>query len=117
MLKPEEAKKLHLRNNASQIPSRLPAWSKVALDRQFPTRDPFGVFLLKNVVRLFIYLLDFNLFLEREERKEKERERNVMWLPLTCPLLGTWPTSQACAPIGNLTSDPLVPRSMLNPLS
>ena len=37
------------------------------------------------------------LFLEREGR-EKEKERNIHgWLPLTCPLLGTWPTTQACA--------------------
>ena len=31
------------------------------------------------------------------ERREKERERNInVWLPLACPLLGTWPTTQAC---------------------
>ena len=37
-----------------------------------------------------------------------------MWLPLTCPPLGTWPTTQACAMIGNRTSNPLVrsPRSV-----
>ena len=40
---------------------------------------------------LFIY------FLERGEGREKERERNInVWLPLTYPLLGTWPTTQAC---------------------
>ena len=45
---------------------------------------------------LFIY------FLERGEGKEKERERNIgVWLPLVCPLLGTQPTSQACALTGN----------------
>ena len=32
------------------------------------------------------------LFLERGEKREKERERNIhVWLPLMCPLLGTWP--------------------------
>ena len=42
------------------------------------------------------------LFLERWERKEKERERNInVWLPLTHPLLGTWPATQACALTGN----------------
>ena len=51
----------------------------------------------------FIYL-----FLERGEGKEKERERNInVWLPLTCPLLGTWPTTQTCALTGNWTCDPL----------
>ena len=40
-----------------------------------------------------------------------------MWLPLKHPLLGTWPTTQPCAPTENLTSGPLVPRQALNPLS
>ena len=40
-----------------------------------------------------------------------------MWLPLACPLLGTWPTIQACALTRNPTSDPLVHRLALNPLS
>ena len=54
-------------------------------------------------------------FLERG--KDKERERNIhVWLPLTCPVLGTWPTTQACALTGNRTSDPFQ-RSELNPLS
>ena len=41
----------------------------------------------------FIYL-----FLERGEGREKERERNInVWLPLKCPLVETWPTTQAYA--------------------
>ena len=40
-----------------------------------------------------------------------------MWFLLTCPLVGTWPASQACALTGNQTSDPLVHRLALNPLS
>ena len=36
------------------------------------------------------------LFLERG--REGERERNIIvWLPLTCLLLGTWPATQARA--------------------
>ena len=68
---------------------------------------------------LFIYFLDFvYLFLERGEGKEKEGERNIyVWLPLMCPLLGTWPATQACALTGNRTSSPLVCRLALNPLS
>ena len=46
----------------------------------------------------------------------KERNINV-WLPLMCPLLGTWPTTQACALNGNPTGNPLVCRPVLNPLS
>ena len=43
----------------------------------------------------------FILFLERG-REGEERERNMnMWLPLECPLLGTWPATQACALTGN----------------
>ena len=50
-----------------------------------------------------IFFKDFiYLFLERGERKETERERNIsMWLLLMCPLLGTWPTTQASALTGN----------------
>ena len=40
-----------------------------------------------------------------------------MWLPLTHPQLGTWPTIQACALTGNRIDDLLVHRPALNPLS
>ena len=53
------------------------------------------------------------LFLDRGEG----RERNLAWLPLMRPLQGTWPTTQACALTGNGTSDPLVHRPALSPLS
>ena len=56
--------------------------------------------------------------MERGEERKKERERSInVWLPLTHPLLGTWPTTQACALTGNQTSDPSVHRPVLNPLS
>ena len=49
---------------------------------------------------------------------EKEKERNINgWLPVVCPLLGTWPTTQARALTGNQTGDPLVCRPVPNPLS
>ena len=68
---------------------------------------------------LFIYFLDFvYLFLERGEGKEKEGERNInVWLPLPRPSLGTWPAPKARALTGNRTSNALVGRPMLNPLS
>ena len=60
----------------------------------------------------------FYFFLERGEVKEKERESNIdVWLLLTCPFLGTWPSTQACALTGNWTGDSLVCRPALNPLS
>ena len=43
-------------------------------------------------IYLFIYLL---IYLERG--REGERGNINVWLPLACPLLGTWPTTQACA--------------------
>ena len=52
------------------------------------------------------------------EGREEERERNLnVWLPLTHPLLGTWPTTQASSLTENRTRDPLVCRPALNPLS
>ena len=58
------------------------------------------------------------IFRERRRRKEKGRERNIsVWLPLICPLLGTWPTTQACVLTENRTCAPLVHRPVLNPLS
>ena len=45
-------------------------------------------------------------------------EKNIkVWLPLVHPQVGTWPATQACALTGNRTSDPLVHRLALNPLS
>ena len=45
-------------------------------------------------------------------------ERNInVWLSLVRPLLGTWLATQASALTGNRTSDPLVRRLALNPLS
>ena len=41
------------------------------------------------------------LFIFRERGKEGEREGENVWLPLTCPSLGTWPATQARALIGN----------------
>ena len=40
-----------------------------------------------------------------------------MWWPLTHPLLGTWPTTQAYALTGSRTDNPLVLRPVLSPLS
>ena len=69
---------------------------------------------LSNFLNTTYFFKRFYLFLGRE----KERERNIdVWLPLTHPLLGSWPATQACALTGNRTSDPLVHVPALNPLS
>ena len=44
-------------------------------------------------------------------------DRNINWLPLAHPQLGTWPTTQACALTGNQTGDPSIHRLVPNPLS
>ena len=90
-----------MRTNTSPVPQK-------AISQK---RQKFPMFL--SFFKDFIYL-----FLERGERREKERERNIsVWLPLIHPLLGTWPTTQDCALTGNQTGDPLVLRPALNPLS
>ena len=64
----------------------------------------------------FLKRFYLSIFRDREGR-EKERKRNTMCGCLTRPLLRTWPITQACALNGNRTSDPLVRRLALNPLS
>ena len=47
---------------------------------------------------MFFFFKFIYLPLERGEEREKERETNInMWLPLACPLLGTWPETRARA--------------------
>ena len=62
--------------------------------------------------RDFIYL-----FLERGREGESEGHKFNVWFPLTRPVLGTWPATQACALTGNRTNNLSVCRSLLNPLS
>ena len=88
-----------------------------------------GKYLFLSFTHL-LFLKDFiHLFLEWGKEGDGERNINV-WLPLLHPLLGTWPTTQACALIGNRTSDlsfglqagaqstePLQPRWVDDPLN
>ena len=61
---------------------------------------------------LFIY------FLERGKGgRERGRETSMCCCLSRGLPLGTWPTTQACALTGNRTSNPLVHRAALNPLS
>ena len=57
------------------------------------------------------------LFLQGDEGREKERERNSNRLPLILPQLGTWPATQACALTGNQTGELSVCSPTFNPLS
>ena len=57
---------------------------------------------------LFIYFF-------REGKGWRKRERNInVWLPLSCPYLGTWPT---CALTGNRTGDLSLCKTILSQLS
>ena len=65
--------------------------------------------LISDIINLdfFNFLFSFFLFFFIERAREGERERNIkVWLPLVCPLLGTWPATQACALTGNWTWHP-----------
>ena len=66
----------------------------------------------------YIFLKRFYslIFREWERGRNREKETSMCVCHLSAPL-GTWPTTQACAPTGNGTSDPLVHRPALNPLS
>ena len=63
--------------------------------------------------------LFYLLFRERERGREGEREgekHQCVVASHTFPW-GTWPATQACDLTGNRTSNPLVHRPVLNPLS
>ena len=70
---------------------------------------------------LFISLSFFRERMGKRGRKKRREtltcERNSSWLLLTCPQLGTWPATQACALTRNLTSNLSVRRLALNSLS
>ena len=60
---------------------------------------------------IYFFKILFILFLDRG--RKRRRERSVCG----CLSLGTWPATQARALTGNRTSDPLIRRLVLNPLS
>ena len=66
----------------------------------------------------YIFFKDFLfiLFLDSGEEKEGEKHQCVV-ASCALPTGGTWPATQACALTGNQTSNPLVRRLVLNPLS
>ena len=68
---------------------------------------------------LLIFFKDFvYLFIFRERGREGERGGVKHQCVFDShPLLGTWPATQVCALTGNQTTDPLLCRLALNPLS
>ena len=60
------------------------------------TLDMFYSFI--SIVCVFFKVL---LIFRESGREGEKEERNInVWLPLMHPLLGTWPTTQACALMG-----------------
>ena len=108
---------VYKQNMHSPVPSKLYYFYYLLLSKSnmyITCLDPEGIWIY-----FFIYLKRFIcLFSHRGEGKEKKRERNInVWLPLMRPLLGTWPATQACALTGSRSSNPLILRPALNPLS
>ena len=67
----------------------------------------FISYFIKSLFNSFVhFLVRVVVFLERRKEGEREGEKCNVWLPLECPLLGTWPATQAGALTGNWTSDP-----------
>ena len=59
-----------------------------------------GLNIASRYLFIFSYFSVFlkYLFIFRQRGREGERKGNInVWLPLPRPLLGTWPTTQACA--------------------
>ena len=66
---------------------------------------------------IYFFKILFIFFRERGRERERDGEKHWLVASCTCPQLGTWPTTQACALTGNQTGDLTVHRPMLNPLS
>ena len=81
----------------------------LCLHSPFKTQLRYHLFFFKDFICVFIER-------GKEERKRGKETLMCGFLSHT-PALGTWPTTQACALTGNQTSDPLVSRLALNPLS
>ena len=106
--------------NAKVYPLNFFGWLCIHQDDQtilFYQNIPIRI--CKNIFKSFYFFKDFiDLFLERGEGREIERERNINgWLPLVHPPLRTQPATQTCVLTGNRTGEPLVRRPALYPLS
>ena len=95
---------------------------KSFLKKVFKELNVYGYrsWVLAKIYQIFFFKI---LFLERgKEGREGGREtsmcqRNIHWLPLAPPQLGTWPATQACALNSNRTGDLLVYNMTPIPLS
>ena len=82
-------------------------------------RNSFQQLSCTNPLAFGFFLIFFliYLFLEWERDGERKGEKYQCVVTSHTPLLGTWPTTQACALTGNGASDPLVCILVLSPMS
>ena len=114
--------KLKLWNHAKKLWGSW-GWIKGLGDKTFPTslrEETLFYYYHHNpggVINYMSFKKNYS-FIFRGKGRGKDRERNIkVWFPLVCPLLRSWPATQACALTGNWTSDSLIHRPALNPLS
>ena len=69
-----------------------------------------------NLNENFHFFKDLFYFFREKGVRKRGREISMCGC-LSCPLLETWPTTQACVLCENQTSNPLVHRPELNPLN
>ena len=102
---------LHIIHSPQRTPVLISIHFPFSSNPPFPSpRHPLIHFLLF-FLRLYIFI-----FRERGREGEIEGEKHGS-VVLAEPQLGTWPATQACALTGNQTSDLLVCRPALSPLS
>ena len=92
-------------------------WVRVwNLESLTPQLEFFSFFFFNVWVFFLFYLF---IFIERKGGRKRRREtsNSNVWFLLKHPMLGVWPTAEACALTGYRTDDPLVHRLALNPLS
>ena len=82
-------------NFTSSSPTRMPFFplSNCYCDFQYHGELKCWQWISLSCSQLF---LKKDFVLEGEGGREKDRERNIDWLPLACPQLGTEPATQTC---------------------
>ena len=91
---------------AADTMSHLPVWQTFKFFLAGGPRDTCTMLAMRKIFthntatlenKFNFFLKNVYLFLERGREVERERERNINLWPLTRPLLGTWPATQANA--------------------
>ena len=73
--------------------------------------------LSRNLSFFFFLRLYLFIFRQRGREGERDREKHQCMVASRMSHMGNWPATQACDLTGNRTSNPLLHRPVLNPLS